>query len=280
MSLVTNHGTEHTRFYRKLLAKLSVFRRTQSHFFRAGRSNARKSLCHPCLSMTDSEYLPSSSGVEQPIGQVSEDHSNGPAPGPVEAPFMLGTGQVQEMPSQTDGLSPAERPTQIDPIEWYPCYMACLRHFLDVSQYSLPVRSVSAFINIHLPCQQWPNPIVWAFSSPGNTASPFVSLRHYIRRLVITGHDTPSVLCAFFSDDWVAGVQCIWKQERMNYLFTAKSCGWAETKATYDVLPCEHTPFIQPLRDPTEEELRSAETRWSEWLAMEDWMVGPRSPWE
>ena len=48
----------------------------------------------------------------------------------------------------------------------------------------------------------------------------------------------------------------------------------------YDVLPYEHTPFVQPLRDPTEEELRSAEARWSEWLAMEDWMVGPRSPWE
>lgn len=66
----------------------------------------------------------------------------------------------------------------------------------------------------------------------------------------------------------------------MNYLFTAKSCGWSETKAMYDVLPYEHTPFVQPLRDPTEEELRSAEARWSEWLAMEDWMVGPRSPWE
>lgn len=184
------------------------------------------------------------------------------------------------MPSQTEGNTSIERPTQIDPIEWYPHYMACLQHFLNVSQYSFPVQSLSAFINIHLPCQQRPDPVLRASSGNGNAVSSFVSLRHYIRRLVVTGYDTPSVLCAFFGADWVAGVQCVWKQERMNYLFTAKSCGWAETKATYDVLPYEHTPFVQPLRDPTEEEVRSAEAQWSEWLAMEDWMVGPRSPWE
>lgn len=190
-------------------------------------------------------------------------------------------GQVQEAPSQTEVFPSVEKPSQIDPIEWYPRYMACLRHFLDVSQYSLPVQSMCAFINIHLPCQQQPDPILRASSSSRNPGGPsFVSLKHYIRRLVVTGHDTPSVLHAFFGDDWVAGVQCVWKQERLNYLFTAKSCGWAETKATYDVLPYEHTPFLQPLRDPTEEELGSAEAQWSQWLAMEDWMVGPRSPWE
>lgn len=212
---------------------------------------------------------------------MSEHHSNGPSAGLVEAPSTWGMGQVQEAPSQTEVFPSVEKPSQIDPIEWYPRYMACLRHFLDVSQYSLPVQSMCAFINIHLPCQQQPDPILRASSSSRNPGGPsFVSLKHYIRRLVVTGHDTPSVLHAFFGDDWVAGVQCVWKQERLNYLFTAKSCGWAETKATYDVLPYEHTPFLQPLRDPTEEELGSAEAQWSQWLAMEDWMVGPRSPWE
>ncbi|KAJ5937317.1 hypothetical protein N7454_004617, partial [Penicillium verhagenii] len=109
--------------------------------------------------------------------------------------------------------------------------------------------------------------------------SPYISLRPYVRRLIITAQDSPATMRAFFGDDWEAGVGCIYKQERINYLFTAKSSGWADTKAAYDMLPDEQAPFLRPLRDPSEEEIRAAEARWSEWLAMEDWMVGARSPW-
>lgn len=37
-------------------------------------------------------------------------------------------------------------------------------------------------------------------------------------------------------------------------------------------------PFLRPLQNVTEEEIQSAESNWSEWLAMQDWMLGPRSP--
>lgn len=40
----------------------------------------------------------------------------------------------------------------------------------------------------------------------------------------------------------------------------------------------EQVPFLERLREPLEEEIRASEVRWSEWLAMEDWMIGPRSP--
>ncbi|KAL4918859.1 hypothetical protein BDW62DRAFT_200498 [Aspergillus aurantiobrunneus] len=168
--------------------------------------------------------------------------------------------------------------------DWYSRYTACLQHFLDQSQHSVPVQSLAAYINIRLPCQQLSNPVsrfaTSSASSLGNGQASQVSLRHYIRRLVATGNDTPPVLEAFFGGDWADGIGNICKQERMNYLFAAKSSGWASTKAAYDVLPDEHTPFLRPLQGATEEELSTAEKHWSEWLAMEDWMVGPRSPWE
>lgn len=87
------------------------------------------------------------------------------------------------------------------------------------------------------------------------------------------------MLETFFGAEWLSGVGGICKQERMNYLFTAKSVGWASTKAAYDVLPDEHIPFLRPLAGASEEELRAAEDYWSDWMAMGDWMVGPRSPW-
>lgn len=37
-------------------------------------------------------------------------------------------------------------------------------------------------------------------------------------------------------------------------------------------------PFLERLREPLEEEIRASGVRWSEWLAMQDWMIGPRSP--
>lgn len=162
---------------------------------------------------------------------------------------------------------------RVDPTGWYPHYKRCVQYFLR-SQHAPIVQSVAAFINIRLPCQRADS----AVTDP-QAASSFISLRPYVRRLIVTAQDSPVAMAAFFGDDWQAGVGCIYKQERVNYLFTAKSSGWASTKAAYDMLPDEQTPFLRPLREPSEEEIQTAETRWSEWLAMEDWMVGPRSPW-
>lgn len=161
---------------------------------------------------------------------------------------------------------------RINPTGWYPHYKNCVQYFVECSQYSPIVQSVATFINIRLPHQRLPE------SSTG-PASQFVSLRPYVRRLIVTAQDSPTTMHAFFGDEWTAGVGCIYKQERTNYLFTAKSSGWASTKAAYDILPDEQTPFLRTLREPTEDEILNAEARWSEWLAMEDWMVGTRSPW-
>lgn len=160
---------------------------------------------------------------------------------------------------------------RVDPTGWYPHYKDCVQHFVERSQHAPTVQSVAAFINIRLPAQ---------CPQTGNSTQPaYVSLRPYVRRLIVTAQDSPTIMRAFFGDNWEAGVGCIYKQERINYLFTAKSSGWADTKTAYDMLPDEQTPFLRPIRDPSEEEIRAAEARWSEWLAMEDWMVGTRSPW-
>lgn len=169
----------------------------------------------------------------------------------------------------------------VNPHEWHPHYMACLRYFIDKSQHTQAVQSVAAFVNIRLPCQRPTNPVskFSDITGPSKDAGSFLSLRPYIRRLIATAQDAPSIRRAFFGDTWSVGVGCIFKQQRVNYLFTAKSSGWATTKAAYDILPDEYAPFLRVLRDPGEDEIREAEGRWSEWLAMEDWMVGPRSPW-
>ena len=95
---------------------------------------------------------------------------------------------------------------------------------------------------------------------------------------MVTGLDFPGVLHGFFGDDWVAGVGPLHEQERRNYLFAAKSGGWASVKKDYDMLPLETVPFLRPLQGPVIAEIEAAEKSWSEWLAMEDWMVGPRAP--
>ncbi|BDD63470.1 hypothetical protein MAP00_008355 [Monascus purpureus] len=176
----------------------------------------------------------------------------------------------------------------INPLEWHPQYMACLEYFVNHSQHTPLVQSIVAFINIRLPCQRR-QPVLQlphlsqearlAMQGGPSNSYPFVSLRPYIRRLIVTGRDSASMMQVFFGENWVGGIGPIRQQERVNYLFTAKSSGWASTKAAYDILPDEQTPFLRPLEQPLEEEIRLAEAKWSEWLAMEDWMVGPRSPW-
>jgi hypothetical protein len=105
-----------------------------------------------------------------------------------------------------------------------------------------------------------------------------VSLIPYIRRLVVTGTDAPLILHGMFGDEWVKGVGLLHEQERRNYLFAAKSEGWASVKKGYDISPEETVPFLRPLREPLDAEIQAAEKMWSQWLAMEDWMVGPRAP--
>ncbi|KAK4033847.1 hypothetical protein C8A01DRAFT_39695 [Parachaetomium inaequale] len=105
-----------------------------------------------------------------------------------------------------------------------------------------------------------------------------VSLHPYIRRLVATGFDLPAVLHGFFGDDWELGISPLHEQERRNFLFAAKSSSWLEVKRAYDGADEEGAvPFLKPLRGVTEAEIVAAESGWSEWLAMQDWMLGPRS---
>lgn len=188
---------------------------------------------------------------------------------------------------------------QFDIIDWYPKFQSCYRYFLDHAQYSGPVQALSTFMNILLPHQKQPTPIMSSSSSSARTAGPdiphlrqpnpfpqghsasqsqVVSLIPYIRRLVATGHDTAAVLHGFFGDDWASGVGELHEAERRNYLFAAKSTSWMEVKQAYDMSPEETVPFLRPLRDASEKEIQAAEAGWSDWLAMQDWMLGPRAP--
>lgn len=105
-----------------------------------------------------------------------------------------------------------------------------------------------------------------------------MTLIPYIRRLVATGFDYPAVLHGFFGDDWLAGIGPLHEQERRNYLFAAKSDTWLTVKAAYDMGEEQSIPFLRPLQSVTEKEIVGAEASWSEWLAMQDWMLGPREP--
>ncbi|CAG7927285.1 unnamed protein product [Penicillium olsonii] len=179
-------------------------------------------------------------------------------------PTMIGLGRTDD---------------NFDIFEWYPRYQSCQRYFLDHAQHSVPVQALSAFLNIRLPFQRQPSTVNASSTIPGTQPGPpSVSLLPYIRRLVATGMDFPGVLHGFFGDDWGSGVGPLHEQERRNYLFAAKSGGWAAVKKDYDMPPLETIPFLRPLQGPLDAEIEAAERRWSEWLAMEDWMVGPRAP--
>jgi len=117
-----------------------------------------------------------------------------------------------------------------------------------------------------------------------NPPPAFVSLVPYIRRLVVTGFDKTPILHGFFGDEYSRGVLPHVDCERRNYLFAAKHGGWRTCKKQYDVGSGggedETVPFMKPLDEAKMEELTAAEKAWSGWLAMEDWMVGPRAPKE
>lgn len=219
----------------------------------------------------------------------------------VEQRFQHAVFPGSSAPERASNAPRADDP-HFDIFEWYPNYQSCQRYFLDHAQHSGPVQAVAAFINIHLPFQRTANPTDSSSTShlpglaglsgsriphlrQGATASSLnalpthhISLIPYLRRLVVTGLDFPGVLHGFFGDDWAIGVGSLHEQERRNYLFAAKSGGWASVKKDYDMLPFETVPFLRPLQAPIDAEIDAAEKTWSEWLAMEDWMVGSRAP--
>ncbi|KAH8679534.1 hypothetical protein BGZ60DRAFT_233601 [Tricladium varicosporioides] len=193
--------------------------------------------------------------------------------------------------------------SKFDILEWYPLFQSCHRYFIDIAQHSGPVQALAAFINIQLPFQKQPFPVLSANASSPRSTGPdlgahlrqpnlfvgshgagptghpqAVSLIPYIRRLIATGHDSPAVLHGFFGDDWVGGIGSLHEIERRNYLFAAKSTSWLKVKQAYDMSPEETVPFLKPLGTVTEKEIQAAESTWSEWLAMQDWMLGPRAP--
>ncbi|KAI9896224.1 hypothetical protein N3K66_008396 [Trichothecium roseum] len=178
--------------------------------------------------------------------------------------------------------------SQFDLFDWYPKYQSCQRYFIEQAQHVPATQAVAAIINIKLPLQLGPTQGALSIVSPvglSDTAtgvpqppSPSQSLVPYIRRLIVTGYDNPAVLHGFFGDDWPEGVGPIFEMERLNYFFAAKSETWLRVKEQYDMADGQTTPFLKPLQNVTNEEISSAEDRWSEWLAMQDWMLGPRAP--
>ena len=203
------------------------------------------------------------------------------------------------------GRNQQHRPREeasFDILDWYPKFQSCYRYFIEQAQHSLPVQSLAAFVNILLPCQKQPVQTASSSSSSPRSGVPMgipppirphgglfpghgqtsniqtASLVPYIRRLVATGFDQPGVLHGFFGDDWLDGIGPLHEIERRNYLFASKSGSWLEVKSSYDMLPSETIPFLKPLQNADEKEILAAEANWSDWLAMQDWMVGPRAP--
>ena len=140
---------------------------------------------------------------------------------------------------------------------------------------SLPSSSGSSSSTIPGPSSSKREPPVGGYGLQSYASATLVP---YIRRLVATGFDFPGVLHGFFGDDWEAGIGPLHEQERRNYLFAAKSASWLKVKEAYDMGDEQTVPFLKPLRDATEKEIVGAERCWSEWLAMQDWMLGPRAP--
>ncbi|RDA86538.1 hypothetical protein CP532_1916, partial [Ophiocordyceps camponoti-leonardi (nom. inval.)] len=162
--------------------------------------------------------------------------------------------------------------TQVDFFKWHPQYLTCVTFFLECGQVADSVKAVAAFVNIKLPSRRLDHPII------SGARNEQVSLVPYIRRLVATGFDSPFVLESFFGDSWVDGIGPLYQAERRNYLFAAKSETWLTVKSHYDMEDGQSIPFLRPLFNADEHEIVIAEAKWSEWLAMQDWMLGPRAP--
>jgi hypothetical protein len=232
---------------------------------------------------------------------IPPPHSNAPADSnPFAGPSSASQAPVQPVEDNVPIPSMLNDP-QFEIFEWHPAYQNCQKYFLDHAQHESMVQAVAALVNIRLPFQWQNNPIMNsndynqpgggppAYSLPyqrhnpphapgrGAMSLPWISLIPYIRRLVVTGFDKEGILHGFFGDQWRKGVGPLQECERRNYLFAAKSVGWAKVKYQYDISPQETIPFMKPLQDVQLAEIEGAEQMWSQWLAMEDWMLGPRS---
>ncbi|KAK9774219.1 hypothetical protein AB5N19_13758 [Seiridium cardinale] len=233
---------------------------------------------------------PSSSSLPLPFQQARSQSSPQPS-----SSTAHGRGAMPDFRQFQSNPMFGSQDSQFDIFEWYPQFQSCLRYFLDHAQYSGPVQAVAAFVNIQLPYQRSHHPVLSSRSGGSPSAIPAasarvggnvplsgpsgssISLTPYVRRLIATGFDFPGVLHGFFGDDWVAGVGRLHEVERRNYLFATKSACWLDVKRHYDEAEGQTIPFLRPLQHATEEEIASAESHWSEWLSMQDWLIGPRS---
>ncbi|PQE16816.1 ilp is an apoptosis inhibitor protein [Rutstroemia sp. NJR-2017a BBW] len=179
-------------------------------------------------------------------------------------------------------------------LDWYKHFLGCQEHFLEKGQHDYAVQAIAAFINIQLPFQKQPYPVnradqAWSRKNLAERPSErrdrkepgypqYVSLIPYLRRLIITSHDSDEILEYFFGTNWRKGLGALHEVERRNYLFASKSKNWLDVKAAYDMSPEESVPFLTPLREVLEVELKASDVAWSQWLAMGDWMLGPREP--
>jgi len=102
----------------------------------------------------------------------------------------------------------------VDPTEWFPHYRNCVSHFVNVAQHTAFVQALAAFLNIHLPYQKTSDRDTRLSdrstrqpeAASRSISSAPISLIPYIRRLVVTATDTPSILHRFFGEEWNAGL--------------------------------------------------------------------------
>ena len=198
-----------------------------------------------------------------------------------------GSAASTSVPSRLgDRLPPLPDGPPFDLLDWYPKYQSCQAYFLGYAQHTTAAQTLAAFLNIKLPFQRTPSPGpplsgggASSFRSPSmHQHAQATSLTPYVRRLVATGQDSAGVLHGLFGDDWQSGIGPLHEVERRNFLFSAKSDNWNAVKASYDMSPDETVPFLAPLTTATEAEIAAAERSWSAWMAMQDWMMGPRAP--
>lgn len=214
---------------------------------------------------------------------------------PPQQQFQQGSANYGH-PSDGNGNEAQEQEGGFDTVNWYRHYIQCHEYFLDQAQHDFYVQAVAAFINIQLPYQRQPYPVnrasvAWSKGNlenrPQNEDERYppgypqpVSLLPYLKRLIVTGHDDPRILGLWFGANWRQGVGVMHEMERRNYLFASKSKEWLDVKKYYDDSPAaeQSTPYMIPIPKIEEIELTAADEAWSSWMAMQDWVIGPRTP--
>ncbi|PVH73189.1 hypothetical protein DL98DRAFT_608354 [Cadophora sp. DSE1049] len=167
-------------------------------------------------------------------------------------------------------------------LDWFAEYQSCESFFLNHGQASPYVQALCTYMNIRLPYQKiavFPPTTSNLHIPPStNNNQQLVLLVTYIRHLICTGHGTDLILKEFFGSGWSNGIGRLREQEELNYLFAAKSASWHEVKLAYGIGSGETVPFLVPLKEVTLKKITDAERSWSEWLALQDWEIGPRRP--